>query len=126
MTPLHIDQMIDKICGMFPTVPVPRNGMKAAWGADKFLHDVTVEQARQVMELVEKHNTVPSLPELKIMLRSIIKKDEDENPVCNICNGTGWDDGMRIENGVIVHERFTSVDMRGNVCTTVTKCECRK
>ena len=50
MTPLHIDQMIDKICGMFPTVPVPRNGMKAAWGADKFLHGVTVEQGRQVME----------------------------------------------------------------------------
>ena len=126
MTPLQIDQMIDKICGMFPTVPVPRNGMKAAWGADNFLHTVTVEQGREVMALVEKHNTVPSLPELKIMLRSIVKKHDNEKPVCDICNGTGWDDGMRIVDGVVLHERFTSLDMRGNVCTTVTKCECRK
>ena len=126
MTPLQIDQMIDKICGMFPTVPVPRNGMKAAWGADNFLHTVTVEQGREVMALVEKHNTVPSLPELKIMLRSIVKNHDNEKPVCDICNGTGWDDGMRIVNGVVLHERFTSLDMRGNVCTTVTKCECRK
>lgn len=126
MTPMQIDQMIDKICGMFPTVPVPRNGMKAAWGADNFLQTVTVEQGREVMALVEKHNTVPSLPEVKTMLRSIVKKQQDDKPVCEICNGTGWDDGMRIEDGLIVHERYTSLDMRGNVCTTVTKCECRK
>lgn len=126
MTPMQIDQMIDKICGMFPTVPVPRNGMKAAWGADHFLQTVTVEQGREVMSLVEKHNTVPSLPEIKTMLRSIIKKQQDDKPVCEICNGTGWDDGMRIVDGVIVHERYTSLDMRGNVCTTVRKCECRK
>ena len=126
MTPLQIDQMIDKICGMFPTVPVPRNGMKAAWGADNFLHTVTVEQGREVMALVEKHNTVPSLPELKVMLRSIMKKHDDEKPMCEICNGTGWDDGMRIVDGIVLHERYTSLDMRGNICTTVTKCECRK
>ena len=78
------------------------------------------------MGLVEKHNTIPSLPEVKGMVRTILKESVASVPTCMICNGTGWDDGMRIENGVIVHERFTSVDMRGNVCTTVTRCECRK
>ena len=94
MTPIQIDSMIDRICGMYPTTPVPRNGMKALWREDALL--------LSMKEVVE------SLPN------------------CEICNGTGWDDGLRIADGVILHERFTSIDMRGNVCTTVTKCECRK
>ena len=126
MTPLHIDQMIDKICGMYPTTPVPRNGMKALWREDSLLLSIDVKEGREIMRLVEKHNAIPSLPEIKGMVRTILKESVASVPTCTICNGTGWDDGLRIEDGVIVHERYTSVDVRGQVCTIVMKCECRK
>ena len=126
MTPTQIDSMIDKICGMYPTTPVPRNGMKSVWREDELLLSIDVKQGREIMGLVEKHNTIPSLPEVKNMVRTIVKQAVDSVSICSICNGTGWDDGLRIEDGIVLHERFTSVDICGNVCTTVKKCECRK
>ncbi len=126
MTPIQIDSMIDRICGMYPTTPVPRNGMKALWREDALLLSIDVKQGREVMGLIERHNAIPSLPEIKGMVRTLLKEVVESLPTCTICNGTGWDDGERIEDGVILHERVTSIDMRGNVCTTVTKCECRK
>ena len=126
MTPIQIDSMIDRICGMYPTTPVPRNGMKALWREDALLLSIDVKQGREVMGLIERHNAIPSLPEIKGMVRTLLKEVVESLPNCEICNGTGWDDGLRIADGVILHERFTSIDMRGNVCTTVTKCECRK
>ena len=126
MTPIQIDSMIDKICGMYPTTPVPRNGMKALWREDALLLSIDVKQGREVMVLIEKHNAIPSLPEIKGMVRTVLKESVASVPTCTICNGTGWDDGERIVDGVIVHERYTSVDVRGQVCTIVMKCECRK
>tara|TARA_R110000868_G_scaffold183925_2_gene425290 strand:- start:124 stop:504 length:381 start_codon:yes stop_codon:yes gene_type:complete len=126
VTPIQIDSMIDRICGMYPTTPVPRNGMKALWREDALLLSIDVKQGREVMGLIERHNAIPSLPEIKGMVRTLLKEVVESLPNCEICNGTGWDDGLRIADGVILHERFTSIDMRGNVCTTVTKCECRK
>lgn len=126
MTPIQIDSMIDKICGMYPTTPVPRNGMKALWREDALLLSIDVQQGREVMKLVEKHNTIPSLPEIKGMVRTLLKDSVGSVPPCTICNGTGWDDGMRIEDGVVVHDLYTVVDVRGKVCTTVIRCECLK
>jgi len=126
VTPIQIDTMIDRICGMYPTTPVPRNGMKALWREDALLLSIDVKQGREVMVLVEKHNTIPSLPEIKSMVRTILKETVGSVPPCTICNGTGWDDGMRIEDGVLVHDLYTVVDVRGKVCTTVIRCECLK
>ena len=126
MTPIQIDSMIDKICGMYPTTPVPRNGMKALWREDALLLSIDVQQGREVMKLVEKHNTIPSLPEIKGMVRTLLKDSVGSVPPCTICNGTGWDDGMRIEDGIVVHDLYTVVDVRGKVCTTVIRCECLK
>jgi hypothetical protein len=126
VTPIQIDSMIDKICGMYPTTPVPRNGMKALWREDALLLSVDVKQGREVMVLVEKHNTIPSLPEIKTMVRTIMKGTVGSVPPCTVCNGTGWDDGLRIEDGVVVHDLYTVVDVRGKVCTTVIRCECMK
>ena len=126
MTPIQIDSMIDKICGMYPTTPVPRNGMKALWREDALLLSIDVKQGREVMMLVEKHNTIPSLPEIKSMIRTIIKETVGSVLPCTICNDTGWDDGMRIENGIVIHDLYTVVDVRGKVCTTVIRCECLK
>jgi hypothetical protein len=126
MTPIQIDSMIDKICGMYPTTPVPRNGMKALWREDALLLSIDVKQGREIMGLVEKHNTIPSLPEVKRMVRSVLEGSIANVSVCLICNGTGWDDGLRIEDGVIVHDLYTVTDIRGKVCTTVVRCECLK
>jgi hypothetical protein len=126
VTPIQIDSMIDKICGMYPTTPVPRNGMKALWREDALLLSVDVKQGREVMVLVEKHNTIPSLPEIKTMVRTIMKGTVGSVPPCTVCNGTGWDDGLRIEDGIVVHDLYTVVDVRGKVCTTVIRCECMK
>ena len=126
MTPIQIDSMIDRICGMYPTTPVPRNGMKALWREDALLLSIDVKQGREVMGLIEKHNAIPSLPEIKGMVRTLLKEVVEGSLPCEICNGTGWDDGLRIEDGVIVHDLYTVVDVRGKVCTTVTRCECLK
>ena len=126
MTPIQIDSMIDKICGMYPTTPVPRNGMKALWREDALLLSIDVKQGREVMVLVEKNNTIPSLPEIKTMVRTIMKGTVGSVPPCTVCNGTGWDDGLRIEDGIVVHDLYTVVDVRGKVCTTVIRCECMK
>lgn len=126
MTPIQIDSMIDRICGMYPTTPVPRNGMKALWREDALLLSIDVKQGRELMALVEKHNTIPSLPEIKGMVRTLLKESVGIVPPCMICNGTGWDDGLRIEDGVVVHDLYTVVDVRGKVCTTVMRCECVK
>ena len=126
MTPIQIDSMIDRICGMYPTTPVPRNGMKALWREDALLLSIDVKQGREVMGLIEKHNAIPSLPEIKGMVRTLLKEVDEGSLPCEICNGTGWDDGERIIDGVVVHGRFMDIDVRGNVCTTVTRCECLK
>jgi hypothetical protein len=126
MTPIQIDSMIDKICGMYPTTPVPRNGMKALWREDALLLSIDVKQGRELMGLIEKHNAIPSLPEIKSMVRTLLKEVLESSLPCEICNGTGWDDGERIVDGVVVHGRFMDIDVRGNVCTTVTRCECLK
>ena len=126
MTPIQIDSMIDRICGMYPTTPVPRNGMKALWREDALLLSIDVKQGRELMALVEKHNTIPSLPEIKGMVRTLLKESVGIVPPCMICNGTGWDDGSRIEDGIVVHDLYTIVDVRGKVCTTVVRCECMK
>jgi len=126
VTPIQIDSMIDKICGMYPTTPVPRNGMKALWREDALLLSIDVKQGREVMVLVEKNNTIPSLPEIKTMVRTIMKGTVGSVPPCTVCNGTGWDDGLRIEDGIVVHDLYTVVDVRGKVCTTVIRCECMK
>ncbi len=126
MTPIQIDSMIDKICGMYPTTPVPRNGMKSLWREDSLLLSIDVKQGREVMALIEKHNAIPSLPEIKGMVRTLLKEVDEGSLPCEICNGTGWDDGMRIVDGIIVHDLYTVIDVRGKVCTTVIRCECLK
>ena len=85
MTPIQIDSMIDRICGMYPTTPVPRNGMKALWREDALLLSIDVKQGREVMGLIERHNAIPSLPEIKGMVRTLLKEVVESLPTCTIC-----------------------------------------
>jgi hypothetical protein len=112
VTPTQIEAMIDRICAMFPTVPVPKNGMKNLWKEDALLLAVDVKQGRAVMALVERHGTVPSLPELKRMFRSLMD-DGKAKEVCADCNGTCW------ISGVPYLDDFTNKMVEG-----VIRCKC--
>ncbi len=102
MTPKQIETMVDRICAMFPTVPVPRNGIKELWKEDALLLAADVKDGRAVMDLVERLGTIPSLPQLKGMFRSL-KAEQATQLVCAVCDGTSWvlQDENNLRSGVV-------------------------
>ncbi len=102
MTPKQIETMVDRICAMFPTVPVPRNGIKELWKEDALLLSADVKDGRAVMDAVERFGTIPSLPQLKGMFRSL-KADQTTQAVCAVCDGTSWvlQDENNLRSGVV-------------------------
>ena len=120
MTPLQIEGMIDRVVGMYPTAQVGRNTMKNTWTQDKFLLEQSVEDVRRVLPLIEAHNRIPSLPEIKTLLRMLYKNDQVNSvgdECCLQCGGCGWVNGFTVSDaemlngkwiklGVILTERF--------------------
>jgi hypothetical protein len=102
VTPKQIETMVDRICAMFPTVPVPRNGIKELWKEDALLLAADVKDGRAVMDLVERLGTIPSLPQLKGMFRSL-KAEQATQLVCAVCDGTSWvlQDENNLRSGVV-------------------------
>ncbi len=102
MTPKQIETMVDRICAMFPTVPVPRNGIKELWKEDALLLAADVKDGRAVMDAVERLGTIPSLPQLKGMFRSL-KAEQTTQAVCVVCDGTSWvyQDENNLRSGVV-------------------------
>lgn len=103
--------------------------MKATWGQDTYLLSIDVDDARKVMPLVEEHGKIPSLPEIKRMFSQLFNNNRKvEFKACNICNGDGWDTGLRVEmrNGmsVVVQDFYTEKDAFGNAVTVVKRCSC--
>jgi hypothetical protein len=87
---------------MFPTVPVPRNGIKELWKEDALLLSADVKDGRAVMDAVERFGTIPSLPQLKGMFRSL-KAEQTTQAVCVVCDGTSWvlQDENNLRSGVV-------------------------
>ena len=130
MTPAQIEGMIDRIVGIFPAHNVSRNTMKSTWGQDLYLLSIDVDDARKVMPLVEQHGKIPSLPEMKRMFSEMFNKNSKITFTgCDICNGDGWDTGLRVEEregvGVVVQDLFTETDEEGVTRTVVKRCACR-
>lgn len=102
MTPAQIEGMIDRICGMYAAHNVSRNSMKGAWSQDELLLDCPVEKGREVLALVEQHGKIPSLPEIKSMIRRIMSQSGGGAGLvrsdCSMCGGSGWWDGITTEN----------------------------
>lgn len=131
MTPAQIEGMIDRIAGIFPSSNFSRNAMKSTWSMDDFLLTVDVEDARKVMDLVEIHGKIPSLPEIKQLLRTMWDKGAVYQKIeikCDVCRNTGWDDGFRETEEImgqfrVTQERYTEVHW-GNTYTVVYPCAC--
>jgi hypothetical protein len=132
MIPTHIELMIDRICGLFPSSNIARNTVKNAWTKDEFLLlEVDVDDIKQVLAKLENDSSFPSLARLKHVIREVKNKTFAAGPSCSTCKGTGWDDGARWEeqgkdNWVMTHSYYTSTDiLTGLQRNYVKKCECQ-
>lgn len=133
MTPAQIEGMIDRICGIYPTSNVYRKGMRSTWSQDDFLLTVDVEDGRKVMDLVELHGKIPSLPDIKQMLRSMWNSNATYQPIvvkCEVCAESGWDTGIRMRfeptavyQREMTHDLYTE-EFQGNTYTVVRPCAC--
>jgi hypothetical protein len=132
MTPSHIELMIDRLCGLYPSSNIARNTVKNAWTKDEFLLlEVDVDDIKEVLLKLENDGSFPTLARLKHVIRKIKHKDLVEGPACRTCSGSGWDDGVRWEeqgkdNWVMTHNYYTTVDLlTGLPRNYVKKCECQ-
>lgn len=128
MTPSQIEGMIDRIVGIFPAHNVSRNTMKATWGQDTYLLSLDVDDARKVIDLVEQHGRIPSLPEIKAMFGQLFNANRKVVfTACDICDGNGWDTGWRITQLTDVeslHASFYTETHLGKTYTVVKRCAC--
>lgn len=132
MTPAHIELLVDRICGLFPSSNIARNTVKNAWTHDEFLLlEADVEDMKQVLLKIENDNSFPSLARLKDVIRKIKTAVSSTSPSCSTCKGTGWDDGSRWsykgnDVWVMTHDYYKSTDiLTGTARTYVKKCECQ-
>ena len=132
MTPAHIELMIDRICGLFPSSNIARNTVKNAWTKDEFLLlQVEVDDIKEVLLKLENDSSFPTLARLKDVIRKIKNKAVEGVPMCSTCKGTGWDDGARWsykgnDMWVMTHDYYTKTDIvTGLTRTYVKKCECQ-
>lgn len=133
MTPAQIEGMIDRICGIYPTSNIYRKGMRSTWSLDDFMLSVDVEDGRKVLQFVEMHGKIPSLPEMKQMFRAMWNKQPTNERVqikCEVCAETGWDDGIRMERdstavyGWKMVQGLSTEQFQGNTYTVVRPCAC--
>jgi hypothetical protein len=131
MTPMQIEGMVDRICGLFPTTIIGRNTVKNAWVADDFLLDADVDEARKVTDWIKANSDKfpASLKEVHNIFRKVRGLHAKYKPMemeCDICNGTLWDDGIRYSNsGVRLSEQY-EVEVLGHTYKVVRPCpNCR-
>ena len=131
MSPMQIEGMIDRICGLFPTTQIGRNTVKNAWVTDDFLLNADVDDARKVTDWIKNNSDIfpASLREMHNIFRKVSSLGVKNQPIeikCDICNGTLWDDGIRYtEAGVRLKEQF-EVEVQGHRYKVVRPCpNCR-
>jgi hypothetical protein len=97
MTPMQIEGMVDRICGLFPTTQIGRNTVKNAWVVDDFLLDADVDDARKVTDWIKNNSEKfpASLRELHNIFRKVTSKSQIQSEIkCDLCKGLLWDDGI--------------------------------
>jgi hypothetical protein len=129
MTPMQIEGMVDRICGLFPTTQIGRNTVKNAWTADDFLLDADVDEARKVTDWIKVHSDKfpASLKEMHNIFRKVRGSHQIKSEIkCDICNGMLWDDGIRYSvSGQRLSEQY-EVEENGYTYKVVRPCpNCR-
>lgn len=115
----HIELLIDRLCGMFPGIHVPRNTIKSTWVNDKFLQEVSETLGKKVLLTVESDKTFPSLARIKEVFRSMLPSTGQRG--CPKCGYTGFDNGITFkEDGSLDTWRYT--DKNG---TYIKACGCQ-
>ena len=111
MTPMQIEGMVDRICGLFPTTQIGRNTVKNAWVTDEFLLDADVDDARKVTDWIKiNSDKFPhSLRELHSIFHKVQGKSEIKSEIkCEVCKGLLWDDGITYSSdGRLLTEQYT-------------------
>lgn len=87
MSPERIDLFVDRICGYFPTTNIARNTVKSAWRQEDMLIDLSEEDAKRVLNLIQVEITFPTLNRVKQLIRSATRKSF--NGYCGMCE-SGW------------------------------------
>jgi len=87
VSPEKIDLFVDRICGYFPTTNIARNTVKSAWRQEDMLIDLSEEDAKRVLSLIQVEVTFPTLNRVKQLIRSATRKSF--NGYCGMCE-SGW------------------------------------
>ena len=129
MTPMQIEGMIDRICGLFPTTQIGRNTVKNTWVVDDFLLAADLEDSRKALDWIKLNSEKfpSSLREMHNIIRKVQNKTEIQSEIsCDLCNGTLWDDGITYSaDGRQLTEQYTVTDL-GNTYKVVLPCRnCR-
>lgn len=131
MIPAHIEVLVDRLCGLFPSTNIARNTVKNAWIRDEFLLVQALESdMKEVLLKIENDASFPTLARVKQVIRNIHNKNVVANKNnCSICSGGGWDDGSRWEERdgqfIMVQDFKKQKNERTGIMQTyVTKCEC--
>lgn len=134
MTPLQIETMVDRLCGIFPKDNIARNTVKLAWKTDELLIHTPVEEGRVALVKIENDPCFPSLARVKNVIRSL--KPKVTNAVaCVKCDGSGWDTGITTSivdlNADIKHQMkirtWTYTETHNDYeYTCVKRCDCSK
>lgn len=126
MKPEHIELFVDRLCGLFPKDNIARNTVKNAWRHDNMLLNCSNDDARAALTKLESDPGFPSLARVKDVLRGLSTKLTRND--CNICHGSGWDDGMRMGIGAdgepYVRREPYSYEWEGRSYRCSKRCTC--
>lgn len=134
MTPLQIETLVDRLCGIFPKDNIARNTVKSAWKTDELLIHTSVEEGRIALAKLENDPGFPSLARVKNLIRSL-KPKVTNSVTCTKCDGGGWDTGITlsivdldadIKEQMKIRTWTYTQEFNGNEYTYVKRCECSK
>ena len=117
MTPMQIEGMIDRICGLFPTTQIGRNTVKNAWVVDEFLLAADLGDSRKALDWIKLNSEKfpSSLREMHNIIRKVQGKSNIQSEIsCDVCNGLLWDEGITYSSdGRQLTQQYT-VSFKGN------------
>lgn len=116
MKPEHIELLVSRLHGMFPAQKIPKNTIVKAWQQDSFLLSTDSKHGKEVLDVLEKENTFPTLHRVKSVFRSVMSKPEPIGCIVNQCDGTGV---LRTEHKEAIPDLFP-----GKLFPCAVLCEC--